>query len=198
MTTGRNRLRIIGGEWRGRKLSFPPLEGVRPTPDRVRETLFNWLRDIIPGARCLDLFAGSGALGFEALSRGAAGAVMVDRHPQVVDQLRAHAEVLHADGAEVVQTDALQFLRRTPARPFDVVFLDPPFDQPVLEPCIAQLSAPGWLAADAWIYVEAARATRLPALPDRWQHLRHKQAGQVGYHLIRCGTAPAAPERTHA
>ena len=197
MIAGRNRLRIIGGEWRGRKLAFPPLEGLRPTPDRVRETLFNWLRDVIPGARCLDLFAGSGALGLEALSRGAATAVMVDQHRQVIEQLRAHAETLHAAGAEAVQADAFQFLRRPPAQPFDVVFLDPPFDQAVLGQCLALLAAPGWLAADAWIYVEAARGTALPPLPDPWQLLRHKQTGQVGYHLIRCGTAPIS-ERTDA
>lgn len=197
MNAERNRLRIIGGEWRGRKLAFPPIEGLRPTPDRVRETLFNWLRDIIPGARCLDLFAGSGALSFEALSRGAASTVMVDQHRQIIEQLRAHAVTLHAAGAEVVQADAFQFLRRPPARPFNVVFLDPPFDQDVFAPCLALLAAPGWLAADAWIYVEAARDTPLPPLAAGWQLWRHKQAGQVGYHLIRCSSAPL-PERTHA
>lgn len=197
MTAGRNRLRIIGGEWRGRRLAFPPLAGLRPTPDRVRETLFNWLRDVVPGARCLDLYAGSGALGLEALSRGAAAAVLVDREPEAVAQLRAHVATLDARGAEVVQADACDYLRRPPARPYDVVFLDPPFHDPALERCLAALAAPGWLAPLAWIYVEAARTTPLPALPAGWELVRSKQAGQVGYHLLRCG-ARAELERSPA
>jgi len=196
VTAGRNRLRIIGGEWRGRKLAFPPLAGLRPTPDRVRETLFNWLRDVIPGARCLDLFAGSGALGFEALSRGAAAAVLVDEQAQVVAQLREHVAVLHAAGASVIHADAFTFLRQPPTRSFDVVFLDPPFHDHVLGKCLALLAVPGWLAADAWIYVEAARDTPLPPLPADWEAMRAKQAGQVGYHLIHCGGGAAQPERT--
>ncbi|HLA74608.1 MAG TPA: 16S rRNA (guanine(966)-N(2))-methyltransferase RsmD [Gammaproteobacteria bacterium] len=109
-----NQLRIIGGAWRSRKLSFPDIAGLRPTPDRVRETLFNWLAPIIQGARCLDLFAGSGALGLEALSRGASEVVMIDRDPQVIAQLRAHIETLHAQGAYLVQADALQYLQNHP------------------------------------------------------------------------------------
>lgn len=194
--TGRNRLRIIGGEWRGRVLTFPPLDGLRPTPDRVRETLFNWLRDIVPGARCLDLYAGSGALGFEALSRGAATAVMVDRQPEVIDQLRRHAEALKAKGARAVQADAVAFLRQAPERPYDVVFLDPPFHDHALEHCFRGLAEPGWLAADARIYVEGARGAPLPPLPPGWELVRAKQAGQVGYHLIHCRADGPAPKRT--
>ncbi len=193
---GRNQLRIIGGTWRGRKLAFPSLPGLRPTPDRVRETLFNWLQNIIPGARCLDLYAGSGALGFEALSRGAAEAVMVDRQPQVIAQLRQHSETLHTDGAHPVLADAREFLGQTPARPFDVVFLDPPFSDDVLGACLQRLAEPGWLAPAAWIYVEAARATPLPALPAGWELFRHKAAGQVGYHLLKCSVPSTRPERT--
>ena len=196
MTAGRNRLRNIGGEWRGRKLAFPPLAGLRPTPDRVRETLFNWLRDVIPGARCLDLFAGSGALGFEALSRGAAAAVLVDEQAQVVAQLREHTTTLHATGASVIHADALTFLRQPPARPYDVVFLDPPFQDHVIGKCLALLAVPGWLATDAWIYIEAARDTLLPPLPAGWEAVRAKHAGQVGYHLVHCGGSAAQPERT--
>lgn len=193
---GRNQLRIIGGTWRGRKLAFPPLPGLRPTPDRVRETLFNWLRNVIPGARCLDLYAGSGALGFEALSRGAAEAVMVDRQPPVIAQLRQHGATLRADGAHFVLADAQEFLRQAPARPFDIVFLDPPFSEDALGLCLRRLAEPGWLAAAAWIYVEAARDTPLPALPAAWEPFRHKVAGQVGYHLVKCSVPSPRPERT--
>lgn len=193
---GRNQLRIIGGTWRGRKLAFPPLPGLRPTPDRVRETLFNWLRNVIPGARCLDLYAGSGALGFEALSRGAAEAVMVDRQPPVIAQLRQHGAALRADGAHFVLADAQEFLRQAPARPFDIVFLDPPFSEDALGLCLRRLAEPGWLAAAAWIYVEADRDTPLPALPAAWELFRHKAAGQVGYHLLKCSVPSPRPERT--
>jgi len=185
---GRQRLRIIGGAWRGRKLSFPDLPGLRPTPDRVRETLFNWLRDIIPGARCLDLFAGSGALGVEALSRGADQAVLVDCHPAVIAQLHGHLQTLQAQGATVVQADAVAYLQGPP-QPFDVIFLDPPFGSGLLSPCLALLAERGWVAAPAWLYLEADHRTPLPPLPPGWQVLRRGKAGQVGYYLLKCGTA---------
>lgn len=188
MNGGRQRLRIIGGTWRGRKLSFPDLPGLRPTPDRVRETLFNWLRDIVPGARCLDLFAGSGALSFEALSRGAESAVLVDTHPAVITQLNQHLQTLQARGARVVQAEALTFLGG-PAQAFDVVFLDPPFDSGLLAPCLNRLTEGAWLAPAAWLYVETARRASLPPLPEDWQVLRHKAAGQVGYYLLKRGAA---------
>lgn len=181
---GRNRLRIIGGEWRGRKLSFPALPELRPTPDRVRETLFNWLRDILPGARCLDLFAGSGALAFEALSRGAEEVVMVDLHPAVIAQLEEHIRQLKARNARVVQAEALAFLQGPP-HPFDIVFLDPPFQGALLGPCMARLAGHGWLAPTAWLYIETDRRTPLPPLPADWTVLRHKEAGQVGYYLLQ-------------
>jgi len=181
---GHKRLRIIGGEWRGRKLSFPALPDLRPTPDRVRETLFNWLREILPGARCLDLFAGSGALGFEALSRGAQEVVMVDRHPAVVTQLKLHVQQLKAVNARVVQAEALAFLQG-PSRLFDIIFLDPPFQGDLLGPCLERLAQPGWLAATAWLYLETDRRTPLPPVPADWNVLRHKQAGQVGYYLLQ-------------
>lgn len=193
MTTksGRNRLRIIGGEWRGRKLAFPDLPGLRPTPDRVRETLFNWLRDILPGARCLDLFAGSGALGLEALSRGAEQVVMVDQHPAVVAQLKEHIQVLGTSSARVVQGEALTFLRG-PAHPFDVAFLDPPFHSDLLGPCLELLASQGWLAPTAWLYIETEHRTPLPPLPGAWSVLRHKEAGQVGYYLLKQTAASGA------
>jgi 16S rRNA (guanine966-N2)-methyltransferase len=185
---GRQRLRIIGGVWRGRKLSFPDLPELRPTPDRVRETLFNWLRDIVPGARCLDLFAGSGALSFEALSRGAECAVLVDAHPAVIARLNQHLQTLQARGTRVVQAEALTFLDG-PAQPFDLVFLDPPFDSELLAPCLSRLAEGDWLAPTAWLYVETARRAALPPLPADWQVLRHKAAGQVGYYLLKRGGA---------
>lgn len=180
----RNRLRIIGGEWRGRKFSFPDLPDLRPTPDRVRETLFNWLRDILPGARCLDLYAGSGALGMEALSRGAAEVVMVDRHPAAVTQLREHLIMLKAGNARVIQADALTYLDGA-AQPFDVVFLDPPYQSTLLTGSLARLAEKGWLAPTAWVYAETEKRTSLPLLPGQWTALRHKQAGQVGYYLLK-------------
>jgi 16S rRNA (guanine966-N2)-methyltransferase len=191
VTQGRNRLRIIGGEWRGRKLAFPDLPDLRPTPDRVRETLFNWLHDILPGARCLDLFAGSGALSLEALSRDAEQVVMVDQHPAVIAQLKEHVQHLGAHGASVVLAEALAFLRG-PSQAFDVVFLDPPFHRELLAPCIECLASRGWLAPTAWLYIEADRRSPLPPLPATWSVLRHKQAGQVGYYLLKAITANGA------
>lgn len=185
----RNQLRIIGGTWRGRRLSFPDVPGVRPTSDRVRETLFNWLGPIIGGARCLDLFGGSGALGFEAASRGAAEVVLVDSDYRVVTALREHVQYLQADAVQVLQTDALTFLGG-PARLFDVVFLDPPFGRGLLAPCVARLDQGGWLARDGYLYLEAERElTDLP-LPVGWCTVRSKTAGQVGYHLARACSSP--------
>lgn len=177
------RLRIIGGQWRGRRITFPDAPGVRPTPDRVRETVFNWLQPVIAGARCLDLFAGSGALGFEALSRGAAQVVLVDADSRVAAHLREQGAVLQAEGLEVVAAEALQYLDvPAPAR-FDIVFLDPPFGGGLLGPCCRILEAGGWLAAGARIYLEAEGSLQQLPLPDTWSLVRSKQAGQVGYHL---------------
>jgi 16S rRNA (guanine966-N2)-methyltransferase len=179
----RNQLRIIAGTWRGRKLGFAPLAGVRPTPDRVRETLFNWLAPVVQGARCLDLYAGSGALGLEAASRGAAGVVLVDSDPLVARTLREQLRVLNAGQVRVVEADIGAFLRG-PAAPYDVVFLDPPFREQRLPEAIRQLEAGGWLADPAWVYLEAERELE-PPLPPNWELYRSKTAGQVGYHLVR-------------
>lgn len=183
-----NRVRVIGGQWRGRSLVVPPLPAVRPTPDRVRETLFNWLQSTIAGARCLDLFAGTGALGIEALSRGAAEVVFVDQAPQVGRHLRATLETLRADNASVHVADAMQYLQGAP-RPFDIVFLDPPFESDLLAGILERL-ARGWLAPEAFVYVECPADKDLPALPSGWQVHRAKRAGQVGYHLLRVIAAP--------
>ncbi len=180
--SGRNQIRIIAGEWRGRKLAFSDRPGLRPTPDRVRETLFNWLQPVIPGARCLDLFAGSGALGWEALSRGAAGVVMVDNDSDVVNNLRNTGKQVAAQGLVVIRNQALDYLAG-PAEPFDIVFLDPPFHRNLLNGCIQQLEGGGWLTPHAWIYIESETRLPEPALPAGWQISRSNRAGQVSYNL---------------
>jgi 16S rRNA (guanine966-N2)-methyltransferase len=183
-------LRIIGGTWRGRRLRFPPQEEIRPTPDRVRETLFNWLGPRVPGARCLDLFAGSGALGLEALSRGAAQVTFVERDSVAVRELRARLTEWGAIGARVEHGEALGFLRN-PAQTFDIVFLDPPFASGLLTRAGQLLEEQHWLSANALIYVETDAAGGLPPLPETWVVTRTKQAGAVGYHLLTRGDSGA-------
>lgn len=177
-------LRIIAGQWRSRKIHFPDLPQLRPTPDRVRETLFNWLMPVISGARCLDLFAGSGALGLEALSRGAAEVVFVDRDRQVTSYLSEALRMLRAEHGLVIQLDALDYLATT-AQAFDIVFLDPPYQSTLLGPCCNALEAQAWLAPHAYIYIETARQSGLPQLPTTWNVLREKHAGQVSYRLAQ-------------
>lgn len=179
-----NQLRIIGGEWRGRKLSFPDAESLRPTPDRVRETLFNWLQPHVHGAHCLDLFAGSGALGLEALSRGAHKAVMLDRDPHAIACLREHTTLLRARGAELVHADALHYLEGTPTHDeFDIVFLDPPFRHNLLGTCCQLLEKHAWLTPQARIYLEAEGELILTDLPPSWRITHSKRAGDVGYYM---------------
>jgi len=178
-------LRIIGGSWRGRRIDLPFGTVVRPTGDRVRETLFNWLAPIIDGARCLDLFAGSGALGLEALSRGAGETVFVEKDPAAVAHLRDNIEHLACDGATVVAADALRYLRGEP-RAFDIVWLDPPFGEFDLS-ILCTLLGSGWLADGARIYLEMSRHDDLPALPPGWVVDRDKTAGQVRYALAKRG-----------
>jgi 16S rRNA (guanine966-N2)-methyltransferase len=191
-----NRVRVIAGRWRGRRLRFPDLPGLRPTPDRVRETLFDWLAPALPGARCLDLFSGSGALGIEALSRGAAEAVFVERHPVAVRALRENLARLNADGARVERIDALDWLRE-PGSPFEIVLLDPPFGHGLVAPVCTLLERGGWLAPTAWIYLEAEAGGERPPLPDCWAPYRENKAGAVAYRLVRrenpAGAAHPAP-----
>ena len=179
-------LRIIGGSWRGRTWRFP--EGdIRPTPDRVRETLFNWLAPAIAGARCLDLFAGSGALGLEALSRGALQVVFVEKSANAARELRQTLQLWGGEraAAGVVQVaDAHAFLAGN-ADPFNVVFLDPPFAGGLLAEAAARLQAGGWLAPGALIYAECPARTALPPLPESWRVAKSGKAGEVGYHLLR-------------
>jgi 16S rRNA (guanine966-N2)-methyltransferase len=183
-----NQLRLIGGRHRGRRLSFPDQPGLRPTSDRVRETLFNWVAPLIEGARCLDLFAGSGALGFEALSRGAGEVVMVERAAIVARQLRVNAESLGMSNLRVHQADALAWLE-TPGTPFDLVFLDPPFAEGLLAPAIERLDHHGWLAPGGRAYLEAPVQIGFPPLPESWELIRDKTAGQVRYGLVSVNPA---------
>jgi 16S rRNA (guanine966-N2)-methyltransferase len=182
--TASRTLRIIGGAWRGRRLRFPPAEDIRPTPDRVRETLFNWLAARVPGSSCLDLFAGSGALGLEALSRGAARLTFVERDPSAASEIAARLDEWGAHGARVENVDARRFLEHAHAEPFDIVFLDPPFASALLAETAERLEQGGWLANDALIYIECP-ADRAPeeAVPAGWAPLKAKRAGEVGYHL---------------
>ena len=175
--SGRNRVRIIAGKWRSRLVSFPPAAALRPTPDRVRETLFNWLGQRLEGLACLDLFAGSGALGFEALSRGAASVVMVESDRDVAKALRESARVLEAEDVEIVQSDAFAYLERSRDK-FDVVFVDPPFASDLALRAMALL--PGVLNPGARVYVESGSAL---ALPPAWRLLRDDRAGAVRYAL---------------
>jgi 16S rRNA (guanine966-N2)-methyltransferase len=179
------RIRIIGGRWRSRRLAVTASSGLRPTPDRVRETLFNWLAPYIVGARCLDLFAGTGALCLEALSRGAAQVGMVERSPEALRQLRANVEILGAAGAEVMGRDALDYLLESP-RQFDIVFLDPPFAEAgeMIRQCSERL-AQGWIRSDGLVYVEAPRALRPLPLPTNWLPKKEGLAGQVNYQLLQ-------------
>ena len=179
------RIRIIGGRWRSRRLPVAPAAPVRPTPDRVRETLFNWLAPCIEGARCVDLFAGTGVLCLEALSRGAAEVVMVERDLEARRQLEANVASLGAEGAQVLGLEALEYLAGHP-RPFDIVFLDPPFaDADAMIRACAERLAHGWLRPGALVYVEAPRGLEPLPLPTEWQPFRHGVAGQVGYGLVR-------------
>ena len=178
---GPGRLRIIGGEWRGRRLEFPDRPTLRPTPDRVRETLFNWLAPVLPGARCLDLFAGTGCLGLEALSRGAAEAWFVEADPVLARVLAGHVERLGAAG-RVIRADARRFLKRQAASElrFDVAFLDPPYREPI-EPWLGLLRPV--LAPGALVYVERPLPAGLPdAVDGEW--VKRARAGGVEFGLL--------------
>ena len=178
------RLRIVAGNWRSRLLDIADVPGLRPTSTRIRETLFNWLAPGLPGARCLDLCAGTGALGLEALSRGAASAVFVERSAIATRMLRANIATLQAEGAEVLQMDALDFSQAQASAPFDLVFLDPPFAADMLNDLCRLLSDRKLLASNARIYLEQDRDRPEPELPEGWRVLKNKTAGNVRYMLV--------------
>lgn len=175
-------IRIIGGQWRGRKLPVPDSPGLRPTTDRVRETLFNWLAPSMVDATCLDCFAGSGALGIEALSRYAASATLLEMERSVAQQLQHNLTTLKATNAKVVNTNTLAFLAKT-GTPHNVVFIDPPFRKGLLEETLTLLENNGWLADDALIYIESEVENGLPPVPLHWDLHREQVAGQVAYRL---------------
>lgn len=184
-TKGTGRLRIIAGQWRGRKLPVTDLAGLRPSTDRIRETLFNWLSPDIVGARCLDLFAGTGALGLEALSRGAKYCQFVENQGPAANLLRDALLTLEAGSrGEVQQEDATKFLGRAKQEPFDLVFLDPPFASNLLETVLNQLTDSPLLSKDALIYVEYA-SSQSPVIPATWEQYRSKKSGGVIYELYR-------------
>ncbi len=185
-----NQVRIIGGNWRRRLLHFPPTANLRPTPDRVRETLFNWLGQDLTGLAVLDLFAGSGALSFEALSRGARLAVALDDNPLAVSAMRENAGILGAAFLEPRRVDAARFLQ-TDTRRFDLIFVDPPFSEDWLERLWPLL--PARLNAGGWIYVEQGR---LAEPPPGWELYRQQRAGQVHYHLLRRANGEPVPPAT--
>ena len=179
-------MRLIAGDWRGRKLEFIVAPGLRPTPDRVRETLFNWLQPTITGARCLDLFAGSGALGFEAASRGAKHVTLVDSNRELCQKLRFEVERFGAHNIEVVHRDAFEFL--TDSGQFDIFFLDPPFAGGVLEKVLKALGhSPGLLRDGSLVYIESDAANEYEVRKE-WQLLREGKAGAVAYRLYRATT----------
>ena len=194
----RNSVRIIAGTWRGRRVNFPDMPGLRPTPDRVRETVFNWLQLAIGNARCLDLFAGSGALGLEALSRGARMSVFVEQAQLAARTLQTEISRLGGTAkSRVVEMGASRFLRASPepfGGAFDVVFMDPPFGKDALAEYVPLLDAGNWLVPGGLLYLENEKSAGVPVLPSHWELLKSKSAGEVGYHLARVN-APLASER---
>jgi len=184
------KLRIIGGIWRSRVLPVVDLPGLRPTTDRVRETLFNWLQNDISGARCLDLFAGSGALGFEAASRGSASVVMLELQSDAANNLAKNIQVLKANSIQLIREDAIGWLKNSGSpvdsqQRFDIVFLDPPFDSDYMAEACELLEKQQCLSDEAFIYLEIDSKQSLPELPESWSIIREKKAGQVSYFLAK-------------
>lgn len=181
-SSGTGQIRIIGGQWRGRKLPVPDSPGLRPTTDRVRETLFNWLAPSMVDASVLDCFSGSGALGLEALSRYAASATLLEMDRSVSAQLQKNLVTLKASNGSVVNTNTLNYLAQ-PGTPHSIVFVDPPFRKGLLEETLTLLETNGWLAQEALIYVESEVENGMPPVPASWTLHREKVAGQVAYRL---------------
>lgn len=188
------RLRIIGGQWRSRRLAFPQVPGLRPTADRVRETLFNWLQADVPGAACLDLYAGSGACGLEALSRGATSVVFVERSRPVAEAIRSNLQLLGSDRGSVVNADVLNWLQqqtgRTDAPGFDLVFMDPPYDLALLQESCLRLAQSGMLKSGAIIYLEDRAELNEEQLPPGWRVIKRSRAGAVHFYLCQMMSNP--------
>jgi 16S rRNA (guanine966-N2)-methyltransferase len=184
-TPNKQQVRIIGGQWRGRKLNFTPAEGLRPTGDRVRETLFNWLAASVHGARCADLFAGSGALGLEALSRGAEQCDFVDNSNSTLSQIRNHLKALDTLGKSRCHLASAQKFLQEATGSYDIVFIDPPFSQQLVEPVCEVMAQRQLLVNDALIYIEMGAAELAPKVPSNWELHREKVSGEVAYRLFR-------------
>ena len=185
MQHGTSTLRIIGGKWRSRRIGFASIKGLRPTTDATRETLFNWLAPNIVNANCLDLFSGSGALGFEALSRGAKHVVMVDASTQAIAALKKNAKILNTEEIDFYCAKIPQNLNKIPEQSFDIVFLDPPFYLDLLKPTCEKLINSKYLAENSIIYIETEKELNIEnIIPKNWQILRQKVMGQVGSYLI--------------
>lgn len=182
-STSLGQIRIIGGKWRGRKLPVRDSEGLRPTTDRIKETLFNWLMPIIKDARCLDCYAGSGSLGFEALSRFADSVTFIELDKQNAQLLIENKTRLQADNATVINNNSLNVLNQI-GTPFDLIFIDPPFRKGLLNETIQLLENNQWLADESWIYIESEAESPLTDIPANWQLHREKIAGQVAYRLF--------------
>jgi len=182
-----HQLRIIGGQWRGRKLAIADIEGLRPTGDRIRETVFNWLAQLVPESHCIDLFAGSGALGLECLSRGAASTLLLEKHPQAAKQLKQHCALLNVPANTVIQADCLDWLgqQTLKERSIDIVFIDPPFAVDLWAASIHAIDNSKLLKDGAMIYIETPINTLLNT-PPHWELFREKRTGQVCYRLYQC------------
>lgn len=178
-------VRIIGGKWRGTRLPVPDLPGLRPSGDRSRETLFNWLQAGIHGSSCADLFAGSGALGLEAASRGAAEVTLIEKSTAAAEAIRQSVQRLGCERVRIVQGDAFEWLAGCEARSLDIVFIDPPFSSGLESRAIELLSARDCMAEDGLVYVETAREAPAPALPPGWEIRREKLLGDVRMQLLR-------------
>jgi len=189
--TGLGQIRIIGGRWRGRLISVPVLPGLRPTPDRLRETVFNWLHSRIEGCRCLDLFAGSGALGLEAASRGAGEVILVERDRRAAAAIARSVEALEADNVRLVRADAITLLDQ-PSLPFDLVFLDPPFGHGTVARCLHALASGGWVTSASWVYSETEPAAAELTLPSGWRTLRRTRVGDTEGRML--GYTPGAAQ----
>ena len=178
-----SKIKIIGGKWRGTNLTFFDEPELRPTGNRIRETLFNWLQPNIQGSICLDLFAGSGCLGLEALSRGASTCVMIEKNKRVINHLAENIEKL-SSSTELIHDDALNYLSsKELSKTFDIVFLDPPFDSTIYESTMRALELNHWLSRDALIYIEARSESSMFQIPDNWFLFREQVAGNVRYML---------------
>ena len=178
-------IRLISGKWRGKKLPVKDIEGLRPTTDRTKETLFNWLMHDINNANCLDCFSGSGSLAFEALSRFAKQATLLEKDKSVAQQLRENLAVLSVDNAEVIEGDSLNYLKQVAKRQYDIVFIDPPFNKGLAQPCCDALYSNGYLAKQALVYIETEVELTNLIIPDTWELLKTKSTGQVTYQLYR-------------